>query len=177
MPSYQDQLHVLTSHGFALWDIVQSCERPSNSSLDSHISQDQPNDIPHFCHQHRHSLKRIVLANGTSGYSFFKKHFAQFLKSGEWQLVDTKKGDDGKSSNPKTKKTNSPLPRENKNSPLLIIPALAVSPAAATYSYIEKRDFWEKHVYQPGLQDFLAPPASPSSSSSGDSKAKNNETT
>ena len=103
-------------------------------------------------HEHRHSLKRIVLANGTSGYSFFKKHFAQWLKSGEWQVVSVLA--DNKN-NGNTRVTNPPA-AGTKTSTIDIIPAWAVSPAAAKYSYVEKRDFWEKHVYQPGLQDFLA---------------------
>jgi hypothetical protein len=28
---------------------------------------------------------------------------------------------------------------------------LTVSPAAARHSYSEKRDFWDEHVYRPGL--------------------------
>lgn len=36
---------------------------------------------------------------------------------------------------------------------VLVIPALAVSPAAAIYSYAQKRDFWDRYVYQPGLEN------------------------
>jgi hypothetical protein len=41
----------------------------------------------------------------------------------------------------------------NSSSPITIISALAVSPAAARFTYAEKRDFWDEHVYKPGLAD------------------------
>ena len=34
-----------------------------------------------------------------------------------------------------------------------VIVAISPSPAHTTMSYKEKRNFWEKHVYQPGLED------------------------
>lgn len=40
------------------------------------------------------------------------------------------------------------------NNKIVLISALSVSPAAARYTYKEKRDFWDQHVYAPGLQDF-----------------------
>ena len=37
---------------------------------------------------------------------------------------------------------------------ITFVSAVSVSPAAAGYSYTQKRDFWEKFVYQPGLSDW-----------------------
>lgn len=141
--TYKEQLEILTHSGFALWDIIESCERPG--SLDSDISKDQPNDIRGFCQAHP-TVKRIVLANGQSGCKFFSRHFKDWLGSGELTLVDE----------PKTQKALCKyLPKDSEDmssSPIQLVGALAVSPAAASYSYEEKRDFWMTHVYEPGLK-------------------------
>ena len=34
---------------------------------------------------------------------------------------------------------------------ITLVSALSVSPAAARYSYTDKRDAWDEHVYGPGL--------------------------
>ena len=36
--------------------------------------------------------------------------------------------------------------------PISCISAISVSPAAAVYNYQTKRDFWDQHVYGPGLE-------------------------
>jgi G:T/U-mismatch repair DNA glycosylase len=142
--SYEEQTELLCSNGFALWDIVQSCKRPG--SLDSNIKDDIPNDIVGFC-QHHPSIRRIVFANGKSGCDFFTKHFEEWLKIGPFVPAE-----DEVSKKLLGKWVGSSAMASSKPQIECVV-ALAVSPAAATYKYSEKRDFWEKHVYQPGLED------------------------
>eukprot|EP00980_Cylindrotheca_fusiformis_P001343 scaffold338_cov116-Cylindrotheca_fusiformis.AAC.8 len=129
--------------GFALWDIVQSCDRPG--SLDQDITDDEPNDIREFCGAHP-SIRRIVFANGGTGCKFFKKHFKDWLDTGE--LIPSS----NKASQDAFKKW--AVKSASNTNAIECIVALAVSPAAARFSYEEKRDFWEKFVYAPGLKDF-----------------------
>lgn len=79
---YPDQLKRLVQHGFALWDIVGECERPG--SLDGDIREEVPNPIGEFCEggqlklagwgdETESSVKRIVIANGTTGASFLAR--------------------------------------------------------------------------------------------------------
>jgi len=143
---YEDQMNVFTSKGFALWDIVQSCER--EGSLDSNIQQETPNNIREFCNVHG-TVKRIVIANGLGGCKLFLKHFRSW-----WEDKDDKdeyflmpgRNDESLRAFPKYK--------DRTNGKIEVISALAVSPAAAKYSYLEKRDFWEKYCYAPGLKDY-----------------------
>lgn len=138
---YEQQIELLCSKGFAIWDVVKACERPG--SLDQDITKDEPNDIPGFIEKHP-TVRRIVLANGASGCGFFKKHFSWWLDSGE--VVP------GKTEGSQTafKKWKESGPSDHA---IECISALAVSPAAATYTYEQKRDFWEEFVYKPGLKD------------------------
>jgi hypothetical protein len=145
--SYQEQLKVFTSRGFCLWDIVQSCHRPG--SLDQDIKDEVPNDIRAFVHA-QPSIRRIVLANGASGCKFFVKHFQEWLvESGELypanhELSLKAFGKLCRASSASGK----PVERR-----IELVCALAVSPAAARWTYQEKRDFWKEYVYAPGLKD------------------------
>ena len=139
--SYEQQIELFCSKGFALWDIVASCERPG--SLDMDITKDVPNDVPGFCKQHP-SIRRIVLANGTSGCAFFKRHYRAWLDSGH--VVPNP---DNAVALTQFKKW--VVPKEQTHQKITIISALAVSPAAARHTYPEKRNFWDEHVYRPGI--------------------------
>ena len=143
---YEQQIELFCSKGFALWDIVASCQRPG--SLDSDITEDKPNNIPAFCQQHP-QIRRIVFANGVSGCNFFKKHFKAWLDTGE--VVPDPNNDAALTQFKKWAVT-----KKEAKSKIQLISALAVSPAAARHSYVEKRNFWEQNVYQPGLLDFEA---------------------
>jgi G:T/U-mismatch repair DNA glycosylase len=46
---YKEQLELLVSKGFALWDIIATCERVKGSSLDVDIRNEEPNCIREFC--------------------------------------------------------------------------------------------------------------------------------
>ena len=49
--AYDEQVKIFLDHGFALWDIVASCERPG--SLDSNIKKEIPNEIRKFCEERK----------------------------------------------------------------------------------------------------------------------------
>ena len=144
---YEKQVEMLCSKGFALWDVVQSCRR--KGSLDQNIIDDTPNDIRGFCLEHS-SIQRIVFSNGFTTCVKFKRHFAAWLDSGE--VVPS----DHPQSQLAFKKWSKSTGRHGNNHGrrIICISALAVSPAAAKFTYREKRDFWEEYVYGPGLQDF-----------------------
>lgn len=158
---YEQQIETIASKGFAMWDVIASCERPG--SLDQDIRNETPNDIRGFCQQHSNSLRRIVLANGGTGSALFVKHFRDWLESGELEVL---KGHDasekafgkviqrGRDKRRKNSETSESPDDSKKPKKITIISALPVSPAAARYSYAEKRDFWEEFVYIPGLRDY-----------------------
>ena len=141
--SYEDQLQLFTSKGFALWDIIKSCER--KGSLDADIRDEEPNDIRGFCNSHK-TVKRIVLANGGTGCTMFNRHFRDWWLSGE--LKPGSNAESKKAFDKFAKKTNN-----FRDAKIEVISALSVSPAAARFSFEEKRNFWEGHVYGPGLKD------------------------
>jgi hypothetical protein len=131
-----------------MWDVVKSCRR--EGSLDQDISDDVPNEIREFCQDHP-TIKRIVIANGGTGCQKFRKHFRFWFDSKE--LVP------GKDSASRKEFKKWIANEEGDNEPetrrrITCISGLAVSPAAARFSFEEKRQFWEDHVYVPGLQDF-----------------------
>lgn len=144
---YLHQIETLASRGFALWDVVRSCQR--KGSLDADIRLEAPNDIREFCQAHP-SICRIVLANGGTGSTMFNKHFKEWWKTGQ-----LKPGEDDYSQKA-FGNVHSRLTKNDKSEPaagITCISAISVSPAAAKYSYQEKRDFWEEHVYMPGLRE------------------------
>ena len=148
---YSQQVETLASHGFALWDLVKSCQR--KGSLDADIKLEECNDIRGFCEQ-LPSIKRIVLANGVTASSLFNKHFKEWWESGELQPAQDEFSQRAFGTIHRRvmkKKNGDPV---NTDAAITCISAISVSPAAARYSYKEKRDFWEQHVYQPGLQDY-----------------------
>ena len=69
--SYSQKLQILLQNGFALWDVLQSCNR--NGSLDSNIQNEIPNNIPQLLKQYNNI--KIICLNGNKAYSAFKKHF------------------------------------------------------------------------------------------------------
>jgi hypoxanthine-DNA glycosylase len=143
---YETQVEIMCSNGFAVWDVIKSCKR--EGSLDQDIQEDVANDIEGFCRAHP-SIRRIVLANGGTGCQYFKKHFRAWLDSGE--LVPSSHS---ASQQAFKKWTGNTGKRESGvNRQITCISALAVSPAAAKYTYEEKRAFWEEFVYAPGLSD------------------------
>ena len=139
---YRKQVDTLCQHGFALWDIIASCQR--KGSLDCAIKNDKPNDIEKFVEQHP-TIQTIVMANGKSGLNFFNRHFSKWLKSGKLVLHE------GEVTSKSEATSNWSGVKAEDAHIITCICALSVSPAA-TLPYSEKRDFWESLVYAPGLK-------------------------
>jgi len=162
--AYPQQLTKLLESGFCLWDVVAACERPG--SLDQDIRKAEPNDIYALCQAYP-SIRRIVLANGGSGSKEFISHFTEWLASGQLVVTGNDNGDededDGYSakafgpvlkrlSNKKKKSSAEAKLQWTSPHTISLVSAISVSPAAARFSYAEKRDFWDRFVYQPGLE-------------------------
>jgi len=83
---YEDQVARLTGQGFALWDVLHSCER--EGSLDSNIKNEKPNDIAALLARCT-SIRRVCL-NGQGAAGFFRKHImtGEVLQLYEWTLVN-----------------------------------------------------------------------------------------
>jgi len=141
---YEQQVNILCQHGFALWDIVATCRR--KGSLDSAIKCDKPNDIRAFVKQHP-TIKTIVFANGKSSLDVFNRHFKGWWSTGEIILHKSSCTTIFKSSSNKNI-----VIKSDKPNAIMCICAFSVSPAAATVTYKEKRNFWDKFIYSPGLR-------------------------
>lgn len=112
-----------------------------------------PNDIRGFVNEHP-SIRQIVFANGAGTCKMFCKHFSEWLKSGELVAAP-----DEMSQKAFQKACRVPLvneadddEKEGRRRKITLTSAIAVSPAAAGWTYQQKRDFWEANVYRPGLQ-------------------------
>jgi G:T/U-mismatch repair DNA glycosylase len=146
---YRNQLATLVSHGFALWDVVASCKRPG--SLDSDIKDEIPNDVVSFCRTHP-SIRRIVFSNGGTTARLFAKHFSDWLSTGQLVPYENEASLKGLGKLVRSIQSNVGSKRDwTSTHQITLVAALSVSPAAAGYSYSEKRDFWDEHVYRPGL--------------------------
>ncbi len=141
---YEEQLKVFTDHGFALWDVVKSCER--KGSLDMDIKKEEPNDLREFCQQHQTSLRRIVLANGSTQCTIFNRHFQDWWRSGELKPASNE-------NSIRNFKKYAKFTNNFEDAQIECVCAIAVSPAAAKYTYNEKRAFWEEYCFKPGLLD------------------------
>ena len=154
---YSQQVECMTSKGFALWDIIAECER--KGSLDTDIKSEEANKIRELVeeNEHMHGLKRIVIANGTTGSKQFVKHFTNWFIDGKLCAASDEMSQRVfKTVMNKAKKANDKKYDEDlKNGKLIEVVCLpGVSPAAASISYVEKRDAWEKGCYNPGLADY-----------------------
>lgn len=63
---YADRLQLLSRHGIALWDVLESCER--HGSLDSNIKSEIPNDFETFFQQHPHIRTVFFSSKGVEKY-------------------------------------------------------------------------------------------------------------
>eukprot|EP00751_Fragilariopsis_kerguelensis_P030810 CAMPEP_0170915004 /NCGR_PEP_ID=MMETSP0735-20130129/5938_1 /TAXON_ID=186038 /ORGANISM="Fragilariopsis kerguelensis, Strain L26-C5" /LENGTH=376 /DNA_ID=CAMNT_0011312827 /DNA_START=56 /DNA_END=1186 /DNA_ORIENTATION=- len=142
--SYEEQLEVMTSKGFGMWDLLGSCER--KGSLDNDIKQEKPNAIREFCKEHP-TIKRIIMANGAKQCTFFSKYFEDWWLSGELKPGDSDLS--RKAFKKWSKKTNG-----FKDARIEICCMPGVSPAAASIPYTTKRDTFRIVCYEPGLSDY-----------------------
>ncbi|MFK8080102.1 MAG: DNA-deoxyinosine glycosylase [Granulosicoccus sp.] len=70
--NYQQRCDLITSAGYALWDVLAQCERPG--SLDGNIVRQSeiPNAVPQLLS--RHPELRIIACNGRTAETLFKRH-------------------------------------------------------------------------------------------------------
>lgn len=69
--NYADKCTMILEHHFALWDVIESCER--EGSLDSAILHETPNDLITLLKEYP-QIHTICL-NGGKAFSSYKKHF------------------------------------------------------------------------------------------------------
>ncbi len=81
---YPQKVTALLQRDYALWDVLQSCQRPG--SLDSAIraSSVVANDFTGFFSQHPHI--RRVFFNGATAESLYRKHVLKALPPGPREL-------------------------------------------------------------------------------------------
>lgn len=77
--NYEQKVSILSEAGFALWDVLATCER--DGSLDSAIKAKtaKANDFAAFFDQHT-AIKRILF-NGKTAEKLFKKHALPTLQA------------------------------------------------------------------------------------------------
>lgn len=75
--AYELRLQRLTDAGFALWDVLEACER--QGSLDSNIIRDSivPNNFEDFLRQHPRITR--IFFNGTTAEATFRRHVLRSL--------------------------------------------------------------------------------------------------
>ncbi|MEH7225350.1 DNA-deoxyinosine glycosylase [Bacillus sp. JJ1566] len=67
---YAEKLAFLKDRKIALWDVLYSCHR--EGSLDSHIKNEEPNEIESFVK--KHPSLRLIVCNGTKSYKSYQKY-------------------------------------------------------------------------------------------------------
>lgn len=130
---------------FGLWNTFKRCNR--EGSMNKTISGEVANDIRKWC-EDRPSVRRIVFAVGKSSFQLFAKHFEDWLRSGELVPSRHKASQDAFRNYPVDRMAPPPCRT------IECVVAVSVSPSFCSVKYPGKRDFWEEHVFQPGLQDF-----------------------
>lgn len=74
---YEKRIHTLLDNGYALWDVIKTCER--TGSLDSDIQNEIPNKIPEILNTYKNI--EIICMNGNKAYTAFKKYFPKLLQT------------------------------------------------------------------------------------------------
>ncbi|MFN0117723.1 MAG: DNA-deoxyinosine glycosylase [Elusimicrobiota bacterium] len=70
--SYELKLALIKKHHIALWDVIESCERPG--ALDSSIRNVAPNPVPDLLN--KYPSLRAIFINGKFAFSVFQKAHA-----------------------------------------------------------------------------------------------------
>jgi N-glycosylase/DNA lyase len=152
---YSQQLERLVAKGFAMWDIVAECER--EGSLDQDIQEEVANPIREFCEGTLNNVKRIVIANGTTGAKFFVKHFTEWFVDGRLCAASddmSQRAFKTVMNKTRKRKADGEITSNEDNNVIEVVCVPGVSPAAAKFTYLEKRAAWEDGCFGPGLKDF-----------------------
>lgn len=87
----------------------------------------------------------------------FVRHFRDWLEAGDLVALEGHEASNkafGKAiAKGEQKRGKSNSSKNDGKDKIVLISALSVSPAATGHRYHEKRDFWDEHVYTPGLKD------------------------
>ncbi|ASN06666.1 DNA-deoxyinosine glycosylase [Virgibacillus necropolis] len=67
---YQDKTKFVKQNHLALWDVIGACYR--KGSLDSNITEEEPNDIPGLLKIH--PTIRLIACNGTKSFQTLRKN-------------------------------------------------------------------------------------------------------
>jgi len=70
---YEVKKTLLLNNNIALWDVLKACKR--ESSLDSDILEEEPNDLKSFLKNH--PKVNHLFFNGQSSLNYFKKHIKE----------------------------------------------------------------------------------------------------
>lgn len=80
---YESRIRILKSHGYALWDVLASCQR--SGSLDSEIRSEQPNDFASFFRSH--TKITLVCFNGATAETYYRKRVLPTLSASPVQYL------------------------------------------------------------------------------------------
>jgi len=78
---YARRCSLLCESGIALWDVLQSCQRPGSLDADIIASSAVANDLKGFLREHK-KLQAIYF-NGAAAESLFHKHVAKEIMLGD----------------------------------------------------------------------------------------------
>lgn len=81
--TYEEKIKLLQNLKIGLWDNLKVCER--NSSLDSDIKSEEPNDFENLLCQYKNIKK--LLFNGQKSFYFFKKYHSELLKKYNYAVL------------------------------------------------------------------------------------------
>ena len=86
--SYEDQVHILNQHGYAVWDVLKETKRIGSLDQDIVRGSEVPNDLPQYLHTHP-NLQRFVFA-ANSAKEFCKPNvFRAWLQTGHTPPVQS----------------------------------------------------------------------------------------
>lgn len=73
--NYSERVKLLHEQKIALWDVLANCDR--KGSLDIHIKNQMPNNIPKLIQQ-QPTIEKILF-NGKESYKYFSKSFPELV--------------------------------------------------------------------------------------------------
>mmetsp|Transcript_5496 Transcript_5496/g.7315 ORF Transcript_5496/g.7315 Transcript_5496/m.7315 type:complete len:249 (-) Transcript_5496:75-821(-) len=169
--TYEEQLSALMEAGFALWDVLRSCEREGSTDSKIRMKSVAGNDIKGFCDENP-SIRRICFASGSSTATYFRKFNEGWLKRNQFSFAKneaTQKVFKKFATSRKRKREGAPLANDTENGreeserncgKIELVVMQSVSPAftrpwkntpetpkASSMIYTDKRAFWFQHAF------------------------------